>query len=609
MERLVVILFVAILVLKTEALAEEFLISHWCGPSEADPEKIAQAAEAGFNVVAFGGTVEQNKKALDMCLQHGIKALLIDERLINLRPRQRSYTELLGKVLEDYGSHPAVWGYFVKDEPSASEFRGLAAVNRYISSKDPQRVVFYNLLPTYASREQLGRAVYEQYVDEFCRTVHPKLISFDHYALLSTGERADYFENLEIIRRQSIKHSIPFVYTLLSVQHGLYRDPSEEDLRWQINTALAYGAHGIMYFTYETPRDPSLNYGEAIIGRDGKPTTKYKQVQQINAEVMKLAPTLLRLKSVAVYHTGEIPHGTKSLPEGGLISRIVGGDFVVGQFDSDSGQKYAMFVNKNPRQSTRATVVFSQKVRLWEVSRLTGKLRASAVCDDGPGSRWTATFAPGEGKLMLIDTPQNLPILYWNDTPKFRPRVMLNPSCQFGNVIRGPDGEELYNEGRTMFDIAVKVKEELVRDGRVDVFISRESREQSVSLHYETELTKSLNCDALVSLHSDATGDGTPGGGTWTFYADEGEGKRLAECVQMHLLEAIRSFYPEVQFRGIRTHWYRLWVLWESGCPASLTEILFHTNPREREMLKDPKLQEIMARAIARGILDYFRLP
>ncbi|MGB9619966.1 MAG: N-acetylmuramoyl-L-alanine amidase family protein, partial [Armatimonadota bacterium] len=87
-----------------------------------------------------------------------------------------------------------------------------------------------------------------------------------------------------------------------------------------------------------------------------------------------------------------------------------------------------------------------------------------------------------------------------------------------------------------------------------------------------------------------------------------GEGRRLAECVQMPLLEAIRSFYPEVQFRGIRTHWYRLWVLHESGCPASLTEVLFHTNPKEREMLKNAVLQGIMARAIARGILDYFGL-
>ena len=188
------------------------------------------------------------------------------------------------------------------------------------------------------------------------------------------------------------------------------------------------------------------------------------------------------------------------------------------------------------------------------------------------------------------------------------PRVMINPSCQFGNVILGENGEELYNEAHTMYDIACEVQSELERDGRVEAFISRSSRDEKTTLRSETELTRKLNCDALVALHSDAADDpNDSGGGTWTFYADE-EGKRLSECVQSSLLEAIRSFYPEVNFRGVREHWKRLWVLHESGCPASLTEILFHSNPKEREMLKNPEYQNIIAEAIARGILEYFGL-
>lgn len=186
------------------------------------------------------------------------------------------------------------------------------------------------------------------------------------------------------------------------------------------------------------------------------------------------------------------------------------------------------------------------------------------------------------------------------------PRVMINPSCQYGNVILGKNGEELYNEAHTMYDIALEVQKELERGGCIEAFISRGSRDEKVNLRSETELTRKLNCDALVALHSDATSDpNDPGGGTWSFYADE-EGKRLAECVQVSLLDAIESFYPEVKFRGVREHWKRLWVLHESGCPASLTEILFHSNPEEREMLKNPDNQVVIARAIANGILKYF---
>ena len=608
MDKLICLLVLLAFAVAAGSRADEFLTSHWCGPTEATSEKIKEAAGAGFNVIMFGGTVEQNKKALDLCEAEGVKALVIDNRVMARRSRERGFAANLDAVIADYGSHPAFWGYYLTDEPNSSYFRRLAPVSKYLLKKDPKHVPYINLFPTYATREQLGNPTYEQHVDEFCRVVQPKLLSYDHYALLANGERSDYFENLEIIRRQGIKHHTPFCYILLSVPHGPYRDPSEADLRWQVNTALAYGARGIMYFTYNTPDDPAWNYRNAIIDADGKPTAKYDQVRRINTEILKLAPTLMRLTSVAVYHTGMAPQGTKLLPEDGLISRIEGGEFVVGQFNSDSGQKYAMLVNRSPRQPARAEVTFSQKVELWEVSRSTGRERAVTVAEDGPGSTWRAAFGPGEGRLVRIETPQDLPILHWDDTPKFRPRVMLNPSCQFGNVIHGPAEEELYNEGLNMYDIALRVRDELARDGRIDVFVSRSSREQDVSLRYETALTRSLNCDALVSLHSDATGTDEPGGGTWTFYADEGEGKRLAECIQAPLLEAIQPFYPEVEFRGVRTHWYRLWVLWESGCPASLTEVLFHTNPKEREMLKDPALQAVMAREIARGILDYFGL-
>lgn len=185
---------------------------------------------------------------------------------------------------------------------------------------------------------------------------------------------------------------------------------------------------------------------------------------------------------------------------------------------------------------------------------------------------------------------------------------MINPSAQFANVVKGNHGEELYNEALNMYDIALGVLDELRRDGRVDAFLSRGSRTEKSSLRRETDLARRLNCDAFVSLHSDATGkEDDPGGGTWSFYADD-EGKRLAECVQMPLLAAIRSFYPEVEFRGVRRHWKRLWVLHESACPASLTEVLFHSNPKEREMLEDPKCRQIVAKAVAKGILDFFGL-
>lgn len=210
-----------------------------------------------------------------------------------------------------------------------------------------------------------------------------------------------------------------------------------------------------------------------------------------------------------------------------------------------------------------------------------------------------------------------------NDTQalgKIRPRVMLNPSCQYGNQIFDEAGAEVYNEGHEMWLFAQAVKHELDIDGRVESFISRDSQHGESDLDTEAALTNRLNCDCLVALHSDATPDGTPGGGTWTFYtgtahlsAQELGGLkyplmrsfRLAELVQGHTLQAIRGVYPEVENRGVREHWHRLRMLHAPECPSCLIEILFHTNPRERELLKDVAFQGVVGKAISEAILTY----
>lgn len=607
MDKLFYAVIMVLLVASAHA-SEEFLISQWVGPSKLTQEKIAEAAGANFNVLmAYCRSAEDLKLALDLYRTNGVKALITGPVISNALD-DTDHPERLDSVIADCANHPALWGYYVWDEPNSSYFKRLATANRYLLKKDPRCIPYINLLPTYASLEQLGAPTYEQYVDEYLRVVRPKLLSYDNYTLLEGSERPDYFENMEIIRRQSIKHGVPFVFVLLSTPHDPYRDPSESDLRWQVNTALAYGAHGVMYFTYETPTPSTDNCRNGIINADGTRGRKYEEVKRINAELLKLGPLFMRLKSVAVYHTAPVPTGAKALPGDGLIRAVDGGEFVIGQFSSDDGAIYAMFVNRSLKSAAHPKIVFSKKVQLYEVSRTTGREQAAMTSQSGNLTIWSPKFVPGQGRLVRIDPVQSLPVIGWEDLPRFRPRVMINPSAQFCNVVTDENGAQLYREADTMYDFAVEVADELRKDGRIDAFVSRDSRDREVTLSYETELTRSLNCDAFVALHSDATGkEGEPGGGTWSFYADD-EGKRLAECVQAPLLDAIRSFYPDVVFRGIRTHWRRLWVLHENYCPAMLVEIMFHSDPVEREMLKAPALRAVMTKAIARGILNYFGL-
>jgi len=581
MAKMLYIFILLLLTVASCALANDgFLVGNLNGLGEYTQEHIAQIAKDNFNLVIIDAKKpEANIKVLDLCKKYDLKGLVVDSRIQLMKSNEDGFEGIYDSIIKDYSSHPAFWGYFLKDEPDSSIFIKLGDVNRYLLEKDPTHAGFTGLFPSSATTEQLEKPNYEHYVDEYLRMIRPKLLSYNDSSLLKEGESGQHFQNLEIIRRQGIKHRTPFSYTLTSL----------DDLQWQINTALAYGARGIFYS--KAPGD----------------STQDKEISKLNAELKHLGPVLMNLHSVAVYHTAPVPEGSKALPIDGLITRIDGGKFVIGQFNSEDGSQYTMMVNRNLDNGAEAEIHFTQEVSLYQVDPSTGKEHAVRTKAEYGATVWKTKFKPGEGRLVRIELKLDLPVNNWEDKLVFRPRVMLNPSNQFANIITDEHGNHAYNEGMNMFLIAEQVQKYLQQDGRVDVFMTRSSQTQETTLQEETKLTRSLNCDLLLALHSDATGTSEPGGGTWTFYWDD-EGKKLGNSVNSHLIESIRSFYPEVLNRGVRTHWIRLWVIHEAGCPAALTEFLFHSNPKERELLKDPKCQDTMAKAVAQGILAYLGL-
>ncbi len=581
MVKMLCLLVLLLVVIASYAMAEDgFLIGNLNGPEEFTQKNFAQIAKDSFNMVIIDAkSPETNIKALDLCKENGLKGMVADSRIQLMKSNEDEFEGVYDQIIKDYSGHPAFWGYFLKDEPDSSMFIKLGDVNRYLLGKDPTHTGFVGLFPSSATAEQLGKPNYEHYVDEYLRMIRPKLLSYENPSLIKDGDSGQHFQNLEIIRRQGIKHKTPFSCTLTSLN----------DLRWQINTALAYGARGIMY-------------SKVLINN-----LQDKQVTKINAELKQLGPVLMNLHSVAVYHTAPVPEGSKALPIDGLITKINGGEFAIGQFNSEDSSQYAMLVNRSSDNNAKAEIHFTQEVYLYQVDPSTGKERAVRTKAEYGATVWKTKFKPGERRLIRIDLKLDLPVNNWEDKLVFRPRVMLNPSNQFANIITDENGTQVYNEGMNMFLIAEQVQKYLQQDGRVDVFMTRSSQTQKTTLQEETKLTRSLNCDLLLALHSDATGTSEPGGGTWTFYWDD-EGKKLGDSVNSHLIESIRSYYPEVLNRGVRTHWIRLWVIHEAGCPAALTEFLFHSNPKERELLKDFKCQDTMAKAVAQGILEYLGL-
>ncbi len=284
------------------------IVTYWCGPPLGDATA-RQMSEGGFNLVWCG------EKELDVARQHGLRALLTDALLSPATLDQPAQKEKLDALIQRVSQCPALYAYFITDEPSAGQFAALGKLVSYLRERDPAHLAYINLFPTYASNEQLGNngdkiPAYRDHLRQYLDIVHPALVSYDHYQFTTKGDTADYFLNLAMVRRAALDAKVPFLNIVQASSWApSMRVPGPDEMRYLVNTTLAYGAQGISYYIYCCP-----NHRGGIANADGSPTELYWALQVLNREFAAVATELQDLASVGVYHAGMLPPGAEPLP-------------------------------------------------------------------------------------------------------------------------------------------------------------------------------------------------------------------------------------------------------------------------------------------------------
>ena len=143
------------------------IVTYWAGPSDMMPlndRSAAQIAAGGWNL----GWA--NKPGdLDIYHRHGLRAFFTIGVPDLDNPAQ---AEALDAAIEQVRHHPALYAYHLVDEPGAGAFPRLGRLVAYLRQRDPGRLAYINLFPTYASNEQLGTkgdtvAAYQEYLRSF----------------------------------------------------------------------------------------------------------------------------------------------------------------------------------------------------------------------------------------------------------------------------------------------------------------------------------------------------------------------------------------------------------------------------------------------------------
>ena len=183
-----------------------------------DPVVLANLRACGLTVAGFVAP-----DGLDACQAAGLKAIVSEARTSNYDwtkvDEERARTNV-ARLVEEVGRHPALYGYYLRDEPGAGMFAGLATVAKLVRELSPGKWPYINLFPDYASAEQLGTTNYTDYLEQFIATCQPRIISYDNYSLMDDGTvRANYWTNLEAVRAASKKH-------------GLVSPPTARSTRW-----------------------------------------------------------------------------------------------------------------------------------------------------------------------------------------------------------------------------------------------------------------------------------------------------------------------------------------------------------------------------------------
>ena len=368
-----------------------FPIMAWNSPP-AELSVFQRMAECGLNVAGFVPVT-----ALDLCYSAGLKAIVSDSRCggydwthVDERVARSNILSLVAQV----GRHPAVYGFYLRDEPPPAYLPGLARVAALIHEAAPGKWPYINLYPNYADNNQLEGLSYAQYLQLFVSDCRPTFISYDHYALMDDGTlRNGFWENLEQVHAASRSSGVPFCAIVLSVGHFNYRAPSAADLRFEVYTALSYGARGIAYFTYFAP--PTGNYRGAPIDQFGNQTPAWHNMQNVNLQVQKLAPTLLQLICNDTYHFKNIPEGSHGPRPTSLVTGCDGGDFVCGEFTHHDRTRYVLITNKDVVKSAVCQPHYIRPPRrVQKVSPYSGAL------EDFSGENvWVQ---PGQGVLLKL---------------------------------------------------------------------------------------------------------------------------------------------------------------------------------------------------------------
>ena len=386
------------------AAAPGIEIGVWCPPpaagsAEETNRRYRDLAETG---VSFAWNVPT--EALDACAASGVGALVHLPATRDERDNTAACLEFVAGIKD----HPAVIGFNIMDEPSATFFKKIAAIREAVESElSDGRYAVCNLYPDYASAWQLSGPMpegtpnivdweienlvdYEQHVERYMSLVNPKMLSFDYYPLQSGGTSdKGFMRNMRLIADAAKKSGVPFHGFVQAISWNGHRKPTLQEYRWLVHSHLIHGAKSFSYFYYWAPYADGgpEGFSSAPVEYGGEKTELYDYMQTVNKEIRAMSPAVLQFE-----HKGFIAANFSeddlyfmglddSLPAFGSVTEITAAAqserILTGCFEKNGLAGYYV-MNYSFEQEASAVLRFERSCRyeIWDKTGLAASGRA-----------------------------------------------------------------------------------------------------------------------------------------------------------------------------------------------------------------------------------------
>jgi len=355
---------------------------------------------------------------LDECHAKGIRMIFCDRRIVFNSLHDAGFEETMRQDIKDFASHPAIFGFYLGDEPLDNQMEDVIETVRFFKGLCPDKQPFINLLPWVPWLNYNGNDTgliaadkenYKEHLIDFVKRTGVEILSFDCYTQMSIYPDNSpmekgidiYFKNLLMFQEAAAETGAELWLTTLATGHAGVRCPTQDDIRWEISTAAAHGVKSLFYW-YMYSETYNINYRLHPINQLNERTDTFKFISTENRIFQMVYGSVFRELSLEkAYHTLKAYGGFPLLEEDCdyFIRDVYNGEsapMIVSRFSrkSDPEKTYYALVNGSQRGYASAYVKFTRPVEIFGVQS-----------EDGGINVWSNGFKDKDNDLHFWFSP------------------------------------------------------------------------------------------------------------------------------------------------------------------------------------------------------------